>query len=123
LEEIVAAPVKKTENTTGGIRCADHGTSSICKIWYYFAKKRRSLARHSSLADQSHEVFFCTDVYLNDFGNQVISRLSYYLSNSIVYGILEKLIVTHLVREAHAFTEVEDPLQSHKIPPFHRILS
>jgi hypothetical protein len=27
-------------------------------ISYYFAKKRRSLGRHSSLADQSHEVFF-----------------------------------------------------------------
>jgi hypothetical protein len=38
LEEIVAAPVKKTENTTGGIRCADHATPSIRKSWYYFAK-------------------------------------------------------------------------------------
>jgi hypothetical protein len=26
LEEIVAASVKKTENTTGGIRCSDHAT-------------------------------------------------------------------------------------------------
>jgi hypothetical protein len=32
LEETVAAPVKKTENTTGGIRCADHATSSIRKM-------------------------------------------------------------------------------------------
>jgi hypothetical protein len=54
LEEIIAALVKKTENTTGGIRCADHATPSIRKSWYYFAKKRRSLGRHSSLADQSH---------------------------------------------------------------------
>jgi hypothetical protein len=52
LEEIVATPVKKTENTTGGIRCADHATPSIRKRWYYFA------GRHSSLADQSHGVFF-----------------------------------------------------------------
>jgi hypothetical protein len=58
LEEIVAAPVKKTENTTGGIRCADHATPSIRKSWYYFAKKRRSLGGHSSLADQSHGFFF-----------------------------------------------------------------
>jgi hypothetical protein len=58
LEEIVAASVKKTENTTGGIRCADHATPSIRKSWYYLAKKRRSLGLHSSLADQSHGVFF-----------------------------------------------------------------
>jgi hypothetical protein len=54
LEEIVAAPVKKTENSTGGIRCADHATPPIRKSWNYVAKKRRSLGRHSSLADQSH---------------------------------------------------------------------
>jgi hypothetical protein len=29
--EKVAAPVKKTELTTGGIRCADHATPSISK--------------------------------------------------------------------------------------------
>jgi hypothetical protein len=59
LEEIVAAPVKKTENTTRGIRCSDHTTPSIRKSWYYFAKKLRSLGRHSSLADQSQGgVFF-----------------------------------------------------------------
>jgi hypothetical protein len=57
MEEIVAAPVKTTENTTGGIRCADHATPSIRKSWYYFAKKRQSLGRHSSLADQSQGVF------------------------------------------------------------------
>jgi hypothetical protein len=32
LNEKVAAPVKKTELTTGGIRCADHATPSIRKM-------------------------------------------------------------------------------------------
>jgi hypothetical protein len=32
--------------------------TSIHKSWYYFAKKRRSLGRRGSLADQSHGVFF-----------------------------------------------------------------
>jgi hypothetical protein len=41
----------------GEIRCADHATLSIRKSWYYFAKKRRLLGRHSSLADQSHVVY------------------------------------------------------------------
>jgi hypothetical protein len=34
LEEIVAAPVYKTENTALGIRCADHVTPSIRKSWH-----------------------------------------------------------------------------------------
>jgi hypothetical protein len=58
LEEIVAAAVKKTETNDRGIRCADHATPSIRKSWHYFAKKRRSFGRHSSLADQSHGVPF-----------------------------------------------------------------
>jgi hypothetical protein len=57
LEEIVAAPVKKTENTTGGIRCADHATPSISKRWNYFAKKRRSLGWHSSQRTKATEFF------------------------------------------------------------------
>jgi hypothetical protein len=34
LNEKVAAPVKKTELTTGGIRCAYHATPSIRKSWH-----------------------------------------------------------------------------------------
>jgi hypothetical protein len=34
LEEIVAAPVKKTETNDRGIRCADHATPSIRKSWH-----------------------------------------------------------------------------------------
>jgi hypothetical protein len=55
---------KKGRNSSGsgqenreydrGIRCADHAPPSIRKSWYYFAKKRRSFGRHSSLADQSN---------------------------------------------------------------------
>jgi hypothetical protein len=58
LEEIVAAPVKKTETNDRGIHCAGHATPSIRKSWHYFANKRLSLGRHNSLADQSHGVFF-----------------------------------------------------------------
>jgi hypothetical protein len=43
--------------TTGGIRCADHATHSIRKSWRYFANKRPSLGRHSSLANQIHGGF------------------------------------------------------------------
>jgi hypothetical protein len=33
MEEIVAAPVYKAENTAMGLCCADHVTSSIRKSW------------------------------------------------------------------------------------------
>jgi hypothetical protein len=39
----VAAPVYKTENTTVGIRHADHVATSICKIW-------QSLRRQAAVA-------------------------------------------------------------------------
>jgi hypothetical protein len=47
LNEKVAAPDKKTEVTTGGIRCADHATPSIRKVGTNFADKRRSFGGYS----------------------------------------------------------------------------
>jgi hypothetical protein len=58
LEEIVVAPVKKTETNDQGIHCDNHTTTSIRKSWHYFANKWRSLSLHCSLPDQSQEVFF-----------------------------------------------------------------
>jgi hypothetical protein len=55
---------RKPRLTTAGIRCADHATPSIRKSLHYFANKRRSLGRHSSLADQSHGVSFSLFLYL-----------------------------------------------------------
>jgi hypothetical protein len=43
LDRKVAAPVKKIENTAGGIRHADHVAPSICKSW-------QSLRRQAAVA-------------------------------------------------------------------------
>jgi hypothetical protein len=48
---------RKPKLTAVGIRCAGHATPSTRKGWHY-ADKRRSLGRHSSLADYGHGVFF-----------------------------------------------------------------
>jgi hypothetical protein len=94
LEEIVAAPVKKTENTSGGISCADHATPSIRKSWYYFAKKRRSLGRRGSLADQSHGVFFIYVIkfvlYINKYNYSIYYKIClkcilFYFSNYLFF--------------------------------------
>jgi hypothetical protein len=57
LEEKVAAPVYKTQNTAVGIRHADHVAPSNRKVGTNFADKRRSLGRYSSLVDSGHRVF------------------------------------------------------------------
>jgi hypothetical protein len=51
MEEIVAGPVYKSENTAVGISCADHATPSIRNRRYNLADKRRSLGRYISVAD------------------------------------------------------------------------
>jgi hypothetical protein len=57
LEEIVAAPVKKPENTAVGIRHADNTTSA--KVVTNFADKRRSLGLYSSfLLDLHQKLYF-----------------------------------------------------------------
>jgi hypothetical protein len=45
LERKVAAPVYKAENTTAGIRHADHVALSTAKFGTNFSDKRRSLGR------------------------------------------------------------------------------
>jgi hypothetical protein len=54
--EKVAAPVWKTENTTVGVRYADHVAPSIRNSWNFTAKQL-SLGRYSLLADSCHGVF------------------------------------------------------------------
>jgi hypothetical protein len=95
LEEIVAAPVKKTENTTGEFRSADHATPSIRKSWYYFAKKWRSLGRHGSLADQSHGVFFSVPVA--DFLFSTISLNTINFLSSLASALTKTALLTATV--------------------------
>jgi hypothetical protein len=69
LEEIVAAPVYKTEITAMGIRCAGHATPSVRKVGINLVDKRRSLGRYNSLADRGHgDVFLFLYSILSIFG-------------------------------------------------------
>jgi hypothetical protein len=94
LEEIIEAPVKKTETNDRGIRCADHATPSIRKTWHYFANKRRSLGRHSSLAGQSNRVFLiqtsCKKVLFLILPYLVLS-LSIYKTSMSIYLIFASI--------------------------------
>jgi hypothetical protein len=82
---------------TGEIRCADHATPSIRKSWHYFANKRRSLGRHSSLADQSF--FFLS---LPPASYHVLSLLSTLLLHFL--NVLFCFILFHTGRDEFCVT-------------------
>jgi hypothetical protein len=75
---------RKPRLTTWGIRCADHASPSIRRSWHYFANKRRSLGRHSSLADQNHSFFIArvSVIKMKSSAEEIVSGLDSEASKS-----------------------------------------
>jgi hypothetical protein len=65
LEEIVAAPVWKTETTSVGIRCADQATLFVCKSCHYL-RRQAAVARSVIVGSQTegHGVYLFVYVYI-----------------------------------------------------------
>jgi hypothetical protein len=72
LNEKVAAPVKKTELTTGGIRCGDHATPLSVKFGTNYAHKRRLLGRYFN---GLHGVIFKKMILMNLFLSYITTIL------------------------------------------------
>jgi hypothetical protein len=104
---------RKPRIRPGGIRCADHATPSIRKSWYYFAKKRRSLGRHSPLADQSHGVSLCASRHRNMQAETnpcmvVVRIFPFYYTRNIITSL--RLFQTSL--EKHPFVNMQKSLNT-----------
>jgi hypothetical protein len=96
----IQVTVKTTETNDRGIRCAYHATPSIRNIWHYFVNKRRSLGRHSSLADQSHGVYPSQGL-----GRWPVPASGWSTRISFSYGTVPKSLLRHssFFRPFHAF--------------------
>jgi hypothetical protein len=86
LEEIVEAPLKKTENTTVGIRCADHATPSPCKKFALTSPTSggRSVDIVRLRAKATEFVFCLSDKVKYPYLQQI--RLVLYVYNSVLFN-------------------------------------